>query len=554
LILIILLGFGLRVYGLNWDQGHHLHPDERMIVMVVNRIHLPDFSDWKSIFTRESPLNPKFFPYGSFPLYLLKFVSSLMVLLIGEQWASYQYLPIVGRVISIFFDLGTIVLIFKIGKRVFGQKVGEWASLIYATCVFPIQLSHFYTVDVILNFFIWLTILQLLQFYQSPNFRKAIKVGVSFGLALATKVSAVVLLVSVGTALFVNLSLLGFKFWREQKEKWWCKGGIICLFLFLTFILCEPYALIDFPTFWQQIGEQQRMVKNAYVFPYTLQYVDTAPYIYFLKNMIVWGMGLGFGLVSMGGAIWYLIDLVKRLLKKGDYDKEALELIVVSFGLSYFLTVGNFAVKFMRYFLPLYPFFILAGVKFLMVVGGYLKKNFRIIMWSGLLLGHFVWVLSFSFIYSRPHSRVQASEWINENIPSRSVLAIEHWDDRLPFWGGERYRFVEMKMYDSDKSGSKWQTVEENLEKADYLILASNRLYLPLQKLDDCESYKICYPKTGQYYRDLFSGKLGFKKVVEFSSYPGLKLGDWKLEFADDQADESFTVYDHPKVIIFEKF
>lgn len=583
LILVVLLGFGLRVYGLNWDQGHHLHPDERMIVMVVNKIHMPDFSDWKSIFTRESPLNPKFFPYGSFPIYLLKLVSGLAALLMGKQWASYQYLPTVGRIISIFFDLGTIVLIFKIGKRVFGQKAGQWASLIYATCVFPIQSSHFYTVDVILNFFVWLTIWQLLQFYQLPSLRKAIGVGASFGLALATKVSAMVLLVSVGTALFVNLLLLGFKFWRGQREKWWRKilllvnrrrrqklqlgvirrlflwggirGGIICLFFsLLTFVLCEPYALIDFSTFWRQIGEQQRMVKNAYVFPYTLQYVGTASYIYFLKNMVVWGMGLGFGLVSIGGAIWYLIDLAKRLLKKGDYDKEALELIVVSFGLSYFLTVGNFAVKFMRYFLPLYPFFIFAGVKFLMVVGGYLKKNLRVVMWSVLLLGHFIWVLFFCSIYSKPHSRVQASEWINENIPLRSVLAVEHWDDRLPFWGGEKYRFVEMKMYDSDKSASKWQMVEENLEKADYLILASNRLYLPLQELDNCELHKICYPKTGQYYRDLFSGKLGFQKVIEFSSYPGLKLGDWKLEFADDQADESFTVYDHPKVIIFKKF
>jgi len=84
---------------------------------------------------------------------------------------------------------------------------------------------------------------------------------------------------------------------------------------------------------------------------------------------------------------------------------------------------------------------------------------------------------------------------------------------------------------------------------ADYLILASNRLYVPLQKLADCEKYKKCYPKTAQFYTDLFSGEVGFSQVAEFESYPGFKF--LNLWFSDQSADESFTVYDHPKVIIF---
>ena len=56
-----------------------------------------------------------------------------------------------------------------------------------------------------------------------------------------------------------------------------------------------------------------------------------------------------------------------------------------------------------------------------------------------------------------------------------------------------------------------------------------------------------------KFYADLFSNKLNYKKVAEFVSYPKLEIGNWKLEIRDDVADESFTVYDHPKVLIFKK-
>ena len=95
--------------------------------------------------------------------------------------------------------------------------------------------------------------------------------------------------------------------------------------------------------------------------------------------------------------------------------------------------------------------------------------------------------------------------------------------------------------------------MNEKLKKSDYIIIASNRLYVPLQKLTDCKKYKVCYPKTAEYYKKLFNNQLPFNKVAEFSVYPQLKIGKWKLEINDDTADESFTVYDHPKIFIYKK-
>jgi hypothetical protein len=153
-----------------------------------------------------------------------------------------------------------------------------------------------------------------------------------------------------------------------------------------------------------------------------------------------------------------------------------------------------------------------------------------------------LWAFAFTQIYTRPHTRILATHWINQNLPPGSKIAVEHWDDRVPLAGN--YQFLEMPLYEPDNSPLKWQKINQNLVQADYLILASNRLYVPLQKLSDCQRYSRCYPQTAKYYQDLFNGKLGFTQIAEFTSYPIIN---------DDSADESFTVYDHPKIIIFKK-
>jgi len=217
----------------------------------------------------------------------------------------------------------------------------------------------------------------------------------------------------------------------------------------------------------------------------------------------------------------------------------ALPIVFCLFYLYYFALIGVSAVKFMRYMLPIYPFLaITAGY------GLYLTKNYNRLLFYILVAAIFIWSGMFISMYSQKHSRVAATEWIHKNIPQGSTIALEHWDDRIPLTNPERYRYLEMTLYDVPDDQIKWSVLDQKLQLADYIILASNRLYVPLQKLTDCSKYKVCYPKTADYYRNLFNGALGFKKVYESHVYPSID---------DQSADESFTVYDHPKIIIFKK-
>src|SRR3989344_1518967 len=116
LILIVLLGAFFRLYGLNWDQNQHLHPDERAIVMFSLPLHFP--SSVSAFLSINSPLNPHFFAYGSLPLYLLKAVGTL-VSIFYPQATSYDQINLIGRFISVIFDMGILALIFLMGRKLF---------------------------------------------------------------------------------------------------------------------------------------------------------------------------------------------------------------------------------------------------------------------------------------------------------------------------------------------------------------------------------------------------------------------------------------------------
>ena len=83
----------------------------------------------------------------------------------------------------------------------------------------------------------------------------------------------------------------------------------------------------------------------------------------------------------------------------------------------------------------------------------------------------------------------------------------------------------------------------DKIIKTEYIILSSKRLYLSIPRLPKR------FPSTIVYYEKLFSGELGFDLIKSFTSYPNI----FGIEFNDDDAEEPFTVYDHPKVLIYKK-
>jgi len=574
LLFLLISGFILRIAFINWDSGFHFHPDERMLIMVAGRIRF-----W-------SNLNPDFFNYGSLPVYILSATAQFLDWTIKTHLANYDGLLYVGRVLSTLTDIFVIYFVFRISDLLFKNKnIALWSSFFYTIAFFPIQNSHFFIVDTFLNLFATLLVYLLLLYLEKPDLKKLILISIVFAVAATSKVSAIIFLPIVLIVLILPFN--SFKtFFKNSLTT--------CYFLlatsFFTFIFM-PYAFIEYERFFSDILQQIKMNSDPFIFPYTLQYVGTLPYLYYLKNILLWGLGPMISILAIVGLVTILAQVINpksevpnksKILKMKSFLSISYKLPATSYAilfllfyLLYFAVIGRSAVKFMRYMLLMYPFFaILAGYGVYVILnlfqdlivhiipnldrGSTFLSGFRIKsgMTMIIVFSTLLWTFLFLNIYSTKNTRIQATNWINRFIPTGSTLAVEHWDDRVPIFDPGRYKYEELTLYDIPDDQKKWSMLNEKLKRSDYIILASNRLYTPLQKLWECNEVNKsrCYPITAKYYQDLFSGKLGFFKVAEFTSYPRFcLLRDMCYVLRDDSSDESFTVYDHPKIMIFKK-
>lgn len=330
---------------------------------------------------------------------------------------------------------------------------------------------------------------------------------------------------------------------------------------FISGFVFMPYAFLKVPRFLSDVMSQIRMNSDPYTFPYTLQYVDTPAYLYHLRNIFFWGAGPLITSLAIIGLVALAYILYKRKLIPA--KEKPLLLLFLGFYLLYFLIIGKSAVKFMRYMLPLYPFLSILAVFPFVLCRKIEKHAYTYPAALLIVLVQFIYLLPFLQIYLQENTRIQATRWILANIPPQSTLAVEHWDDRLPVAGQDIYRFQELQIYNQPDDKAKWNIIENQLASSDYLIIASNRLYAPIQKLYDCQRYKICYPIASEYYTQLFttgvvslpSQIIRFQKTAEFTVQPELNIPffNLKLKIPDQQADESFSVYDHPRILIFKK-
>lgn len=547
IVLVFLLAAFLRIIGLDWDNGHHLHPDERFLTMVTTAIEIPEsFSEYLD--PELSTMNPynkgyDFFVYGTTPIYLTKIIGQFV------NKTDYGNVHFVGRILSSLFDLTVVFLVFKLVLSLFNFKIAILASFLYAIMVFPIQQSHFYTVDTFLNTFLLSSFVSLFLFIKKPKqLIFLVASSIFFGMALSTKISALYFVPVLGLLFLYYLTRLKP---RHRFNQLFFFGLLFLLTAIFTLRFLQPSmfaesSLLNWqinPKFIDNIKQLESFNQPGSWFPPSLQWENTTPLLFPLKNIVLWGLGLPIGIAFIL-SVFYSFIFVKQ---KENNKLQRLILGVSLFWILLLITYqGTQYIKTMRYFLPIYPFIAIISSVFLNKLFSKYKK--LLLPFLAIAL---IYPVSFMFIYAKPVTRLAASNWIYNNVPAGSVVANEHWDDPLPLNLKNKISSVYpgemLSLYDQD-TPEKWSIINSQLERTDFIILSSNRLYGTIPNNPDR------YPEASTYYQRLFDGSLGFTKVAEFTSYPCFPpISTHWFCFNDDSAEEAFTVYDHPKVLIFQK-
>ena len=580
---VILAGLAFRTWNVRFDGGLNSHPDERSTTcFYAQTIGWPTSVD-EFLDPRRSPLNPlwdrqndrrRSFTYGHFPLYLgiltgevlsdLAKPAGLLPLparsieMMERANTACEGVAVAGRLMMALLDTLTVFLLFLLGRRLYGTYGGILAATLYAFTAQAVQLSHFFAMDPASTTFVVLAVYGGVLMVQERSWRGVLLAGIGAGLAVSSKFSALPVLAVPLTASFIA----GWRGESRRKAAGERQGTGSAFYSFLVamlaaaivFFISSPYAVLDWLSFIQAtLVEQGRMVRGVADLPFTRQYRNTIPYLYFIEQQVIWGMGLPLGLAALAGSAWGLGKAVLFRAKGG-------ELVVWAWLVPYFGITGAFMAKFNRYMSPVLPFVLLftAGLIIWLLqvrVGPRYRLAARL---PAVLLaliatgGGLFWTLAFTNgVYASEHTWVSASRWVYANAPAGSVILWESWDDPLPKslpgepgmdMGSHGLRHIDWSPYEEDTE-EKYEILREKLQEADYVIYSSKRIY------DSVDELPARYPMTIRYYELMFSERLGFVHAANFETPPSL-LG---LTFRDHSADESWSLYDHPRVSVFAK-
>ncbi len=210
----------------------------------------------------------------------------------------------------------------------------------------------------------------------------------------------------------------------------------------LAFRIFQPYAFAG-PGFFgvmpndkwvQNIAEQRAQAGGDVDFPPALQWARRSK-LFGLENMVIWGLGWPLGVLAVAGfgyMVWKMLQ--------GEWKTH---LLLWSWTAGYFAWQSTQFNPNMRYFLPVYPLFAMMAAWLVFEIGKlgvkklqdqesrgestnpaprslFTSSTFQVTSW---IIGALVlaltlsWAFAFTRIYTRDHTRVQATDWIYQNIP-----------------------------------------------------------------------------------------------------------------------------------------
>ena len=327
--------------------------------------------------------------------------------------------------------------------------------------------------------------------------------------------------------------------WRKGLDpKLWVAAGaaLITLGLLQPFLIADPGRILRADS-TDDFLYALKLARGEVLHPWSLADVHTLPYLHYWTDL--WPLGAGWPLT-----VFSVFGLVYALWKR-----QLIEALMAGWCIFYFLQIGGLHNKHLRYLLPMLPFLSLFAADLCAAVW---RRNRYIggVVAGGLVVYTSFYGLAFVQIYRTEDSRTQAARWIAEELPTGAHIGVERGGFSMRGMISEE-RFVKESMdvtalfgtsrYLSCRAGAEY--LRERMQGFDYIAVIDANRYRQFVAAADL------YPTLASFYHRLWAGKLGFRLVRRFKTYPSFA----GVIFADDDAEPSFLGFDHPAVMIFER-
>ncbi len=616
LIAICILLIYTRFVNLGWGLPYPMHPDERNMVISILQLKC-DTTTWIDCLHPHFFAYGQLPMYASYFLVKITYFFQGDIgkaISFEDATLALRFISAVSAVFTgllLYHSLSLLSLGWFKKKRtlsmdgVFFKRLLALTSLVIVFVPGLIQLAHFGTTESFLMVsYIALIWLSLLLFHKKISYRSYVLfAGVVTGMALASKVSALPFGLIPLTSLAIDLRL---KFPKSKKALQTKKGreqisvgirklvkqaGFAFLYGGISFLLAfllSPYNWLYFQDFYSSMQYESGVGFGTYDVFYTRSFFNTAPVFFQFGAILPYVLGLPVLLLFIAGFI---------LLP---WRSRSFILLRIAF-LLYFLPQAFLYAKWTRFIAPVFPVAVLIASAFLVRIYFYIREKIHVkeksgramalrALYSLLVLITILPGMAFLSVYTKPDVRYYASYWMYQNIPEGSILLAETANvvdvPILPpdaDWQTRNFNYISFDFYNLDANPMVSFDLRQHLQKADYIVVNTRRVFKnhtcfvpdehrfkPLLSIDQrlplplftpvtdqaerCSILQQKYPQLQTYYSNLFSGVGGFEQVAEFTSYPEISLfGRTLIEFPDENAEETWSVFDHPVVRIYKR-
>jgi hypothetical protein len=522
LVLILALGFIFRFLGIFWGlplfnpYEKNYHPDEPKIIEGAE-----NFPEHISINTD--------FRYPTLCHYLLGILAlPLKEYLKIFNVSSYEYVHLLGRLISVIVGTSTIFLTYLYAQKIYDVDRAVLASFFLAFSMYHVQDSAWATTDVMTSFLATVFFLLLWNLKNEDRLKNYFYLGIVYGLAIGSKYTTALLIIPA-------LIVYSFSIIKDDSSKEFmacilkkCFNIKVMIFIvtsIIVFLITTPGIFLYFDKFISSIEYEKARLSR-----FDLPYTSTT---YWKTIWIDFSSALGYPL-----AMLFFFGLIFPLRKKNEW----IAMLSVIVGLIFYF--GNSLVP--RYLIFVMPFIAIISSHCIISLFEIPNKFLKAVTTTFLVfIGLYSILNSTAAVYSRfDDSRTRAAKFIAENVPIGSTIGIPITSlkfGKLPHeW---RYPKIVFDKFDFISF----------LEKPEYLVISSYD-YNEMQKALKSNKLKPGYIWDANYNKEWYQSTPPSQEIFKFfDDFINKNKKEYTL-IASFKKNQLMTIsFPAPEILIYRK-